>query len=218
MRQQLLSGSVHAYQSRLSSPPACYMRLPDVVASFDDISQPHVLPLSFHFLHRILATPRCQNLLPFSAMSLCYAYAYAYAYPPLCISTSVAYLPSGTTRHILTAKCLSAAYPGIQQMVLFSPSHTHTFSVPFCNVMSILLTLLNCAWRACDFFFSFCYQRACGITFPSSAKSTPARSSGTPMASRAVLLSSRSKIRLRLTQSWSGNISWMERPSVCYPP
>jgi hypothetical protein len=91
------------------------------------------------FLHRILATPRCQNLLPFSAMSLCYAYAYAY--PPLCISTSVAYLPSGTTRHILTARCLSAAYPGIQQMVLFYLFFTHTryvlcpffaMSCPFC--------------------------------------------------------------------------------------
>ncbi|KAH9009667.1 hypothetical protein EDB84DRAFT_1425547, partial [Lactarius hengduanensis] len=38
---------------------------------------------------------------------------FAYAYHPLCICTSVVYLVSGTTRHVPTARCLSAAYPGI---------------------------------------------------------------------------------------------------------
>jgi hypothetical protein len=73
---------------------------------------------SFTSLFPYLAT-KMSNLLLFTAMSLCYAYAYAY--PPLCISTSVDYLSSGTIRQIsFTARCLLAAYPGIQQMVLFS--------------------------------------------------------------------------------------------------
>lgn len=85
----------------------------------------------FHLLIPYLAT-KMSNLLLFSAMSLCYAYAYAY--PPLCISTSVDYLSSGTIRQIvLTARCLLAAYPGIQQMVLFSLSRFHS-SLPLCNV------------------------------------------------------------------------------------
>jgi hypothetical protein len=41
------------------------------------------LRLTYHLIFYILL-PRCQNLLLFSAMLLCYAYAYAYA--PLCIS------------------------------------------------------------------------------------------------------------------------------------
>jgi hypothetical protein len=82
------------------------------------------------------------NLLLFTAMSLCYAYAY----PPLCISTSVDYLSSGTIRQIsFTARCLLAAYPGIQQMVLFFLIPTH-LTAPFCNVMSILLTAELCGW------------------------------------------------------------------------
>lgn len=76
--------------------------------------------------------------------------------------------------------------------------------------------MLNVRW-ACDFshIFFLVHQRACEITFPNSAKWTLVRSSGMPMASRAALLSSHLKIRLRLTRSWSGSISWMGRPSVC---
>ncbi|KAH9040889.1 hypothetical protein EDB83DRAFT_1640259 [Lactarius deliciosus] len=57
--------------------------------------------------------------LTFSAMSISFAYAYTYrplCICPLCICTSVAYLVSGTTCHVLTARRLSAAYPGIQTM------------------------------------------------------------------------------------------------------
>jgi hypothetical protein len=75
--------------------------------------------------------------------------------------------------------------------------------------------MLNVRW-ACDFsLFFFIHQRACEITFPNLAKSTLVRSSGTPTESRAALLSSHLKIRLRSTRSWSGSISWMGRPSVC---
>jgi hypothetical protein len=79
--------------------------------------------------------------------------------------------------------------------------------------------MLNVRW-ACDFslFLFLFHQRACEITFPNSAKSTLVRSSGTPMASRAALLSSHLKIRLQSTRSWSGSISWMGRPSVCFAP
>jgi len=73
-----------------------------------------------------------------------------------------------------------------------------------CHVHFANLLNLCGGGRVMGFFFH--PQRACEITFPSSAKSTPARSSGTPMASRAALPSSRSKIRLRLTRSWSESI------------
>ena len=110
----------------------CYMRLPRCCGEL----RWHIALTysSFHFLFHILL-PRCQNLLVFSAMSLCYAYAYT----PLCISTSVAYLPSGTIRHILTARCLSAAYPGIQQMVLYLAPLSAPFamSCPFANLLNV---------------------------------------------------------------------------------
>ena len=79
-------------------------------------------PLSISYTLSCYSSPRCQNLLLFSAMSLCYAYAYAYAYATILRSASppVAYLSTGTIHHVLTARCLSAAYPGIQQMVLIS--------------------------------------------------------------------------------------------------
>jgi hypothetical protein len=62
--------------------------------------------------------------------------------PPLCICTLCRRLSpfpgTGTTpRHVLTARCLSAAYPGIQQMVLYLLLILPPF---FCNVMSTLLT------------------------------------------------------------------------------
>jgi len=116
------------------------MRLPDVVASFDGISQPLTCspPLFFHFLHLILLLlPKLSKLtsvLRYVAL-LCLRLRH---YPPLRISTTVAYLSSGTIRHVLTARCLSAAYPGIQQMVLIS--FPRNSLVPICNVISILLT------------------------------------------------------------------------------
>jgi hypothetical protein len=120
--RQLLSGSVHAYESLhlLHAFTRCCGELRWHRASR--------VP-SFSSLFRILL-PRMSNLLVFSAMSLCYAYAYAY--PPLCISsTSVDYLSSGTIRQIsFTARCLLAAYPGIQQMVLFSPPYITSHSLP----------------------------------------------------------------------------------------
>jgi len=130
------SGSVHAYTRTESTIPlpACYMRLPDVVASFDGISQ-HLTcipPLSISYTLSCYSSPRCQNLLLFYVALLCLRH-----YPPLCISTSIAYLSSGTIRHVLTARCLSAAYPGIQQMVLISfPRNSllslSAMSYPFC--------------------------------------------------------------------------------------
>ena len=48
--------------------------------------------------------------------------------------------------NILTARCLLAAYPGIQQMVLFFALISHPTHCPtHCNVMSILLTYAECA-------------------------------------------------------------------------
>jgi len=136
--RQLLSGSVHAYES---PPPAtCVYQMLWRTSSMASRLTCTVFLIS---LFRILV-PRMSNLLVFSAMSLCYAYAY----PPLCIpSASVDYLSSGTIRQILlTARCLLAAYPGIQQMVLFPPFISHSTHCPFCNVMSLLLTYVaECA-------------------------------------------------------------------------
>jgi hypothetical protein len=130
--RQLLSGSVHAYES---PPPATCVYQMLWRASMAS----RLTCTVFLIIFRILL-PRMSNLLVFSAMSLCYAYAYAY--PPL--STSVDYLSSGTIRQIsFTARCLLAAYPGIQQMVLFSPpliSHP-THCLTHCNVMSIFANL-----------------------------------------------------------------------------
>jgi hypothetical protein len=90
--RQLLSGSVHAYES----PPATCVYQMLWRASMASRLTCTVFLISSLF--RILL-PRMSNLLVFSAMSLCYAYAYAY--PPLCISsTSVDYLSSGTIRQI----------------------------------------------------------------------------------------------------------------------
>ena len=84
--RQLLSGSVHAYES--PPPPAtCVYQMLWRASMASRLTCTVVLISS---LFRILL-PRMSNLLVFSAMSLCYAYAYAY--PPLCISsTSVDYL------------------------------------------------------------------------------------------------------------------------------
>lgn len=110
--RQLLSGSVHAYEF----PPATCVYQMLWRASMASRLTCTVFSSP---LFRILL-PRCQNLLLCSAMSLCYAYAYAY--PPLCISTSVDYLSFGYyPPNNVTARCLLAAYPGIQQMVLFLP-------------------------------------------------------------------------------------------------
>jgi len=103
------------------------MRLPDVVASFDGIT-PHVYRLS-HLLLLIpyLATKDvkltcyvallCLRLRLSSALHLlhhCRLPLFGY-YPP----------------NILTARCLLAAYPGIQQMVLFPPLYHTPFTAPF---------------------------------------------------------------------------------------
>ena len=99
------------------------------------------------------------------------------------------------------SKMLSAAYPGIQQMVLYLCSSCPPFfamSCPFANS-------LNCAVVACDAFISlsmlFYYQTACGTIFRSLARSTHAPSSGTQTASRAALRSSHSRIQPQSTQS-----------------
>jgi hypothetical protein len=92
--RQLLSGSVHAYES---PPPAtCVYQMSWRASMASRLTCTVFLFISSLF--RILL-PRMSNLLVSSAMSLCYAYAYAY--PPLCISsTSVDYLSSGTIRQI----------------------------------------------------------------------------------------------------------------------
>ena len=204
---RLLSGSVHAY-TRTESPSP-YLLATCVYqmlwrASMASPSTSRVSPpsLSISYTLSCYSSPRCQNLLLFYVALLCLRLRH---YPPLCISTSIAYLSSGTIRHVLTARCLSAAYPGIQQMVLISFPRNSLCPYLQCHIhFANLLNLCGGGGRVMAFFFH--PQRACEITFPSSAKSTPARSSGTPMASRAVLPSSRSKIRLRLTRSWSESI------------
>jgi len=205
--RQLLSGSVHAYES----PPAtCVYQM---LWRASRASRLTCTVLSISSLFRILL-PRMSNLLVFSAMSLCYAYAYAY--PPLCISsTSVDYLSSGTIRRTsLQQDVCWRLILGYNRWYFFPPYITsHSLPLLQCHV-HFANFMLN-VWWACDFSLFFIHQRACEITSPNSAKSTLVRSSGTPIASRAALLSSHLKTQLRSTRSWSGSISWMGRPSVC---
>jgi hypothetical protein len=124
--RQLLSGSVHAYESLLHLLHA-FTRCCDELRWHRASRVPSFSSIS---LFRILL-PRMSNLPVFSAMSLCYAYAYAY--PPLCISLHLCRLPlfGYYPPNILTARCLLAAYPGIQQMVLFSyPLISHPTHCP----------------------------------------------------------------------------------------
>lgn len=132
--RQLLSGSVHAYESPPPPPATCV--LPDVVASFDGIT-PHVYRRSHLFLiFPYLATKdvKLTCVLCYVAL-LCLRLRLSSA---LCISsTSVDYTSSGTIRQIsFTARCLLAAYPGIQQMVLVPPYITSHSLPPFlqCHV------------------------------------------------------------------------------------
>jgi hypothetical protein len=98
------------------------MRLPDVMASLDGIA-PHV-PSLFIFLYlatkimiskltcvlRYVALLRLRLRLRLSSSAL---HLHTHTH------TSIAYLLSGTIRHVITARCLSAAYPGIQPTVLY---------------------------------------------------------------------------------------------------
>jgi hypothetical protein len=104
------------------------MRLPDVVASFDGIT-PHVYTVFSHLLISYLATKDvkltcvlcyvallCLRLRLSSALHLLH----------LCRLPLFGYYPP----NILTARCLLAAYPGIQQMVLFFPPYISLHSLP----------------------------------------------------------------------------------------
>jgi hypothetical protein len=92
--RQLLSGSVHAYES--PPPPAtCVYQMLWRASMASRLTCTVVLISS---LFRILL-PRMSNLLVFSAMSLCYAYAYAY--PPLSASPPPL---SITSLRVLSAK------------------------------------------------------------------------------------------------------------------
>ena len=116
------------------------MRLPDVVESFDGVV-PHVYRLSSPYSVSCYQDVKLTSVHRYVALL-----RLRLRHPPLCISTSVDYLSSGTIRQIsFTARCLLAAYPGIQQMVLFFLIPTH-LTAPFCNVMSILLTAELCGW------------------------------------------------------------------------
>ena len=75
-----------------------------------------LMPLNFFSIFPYLTTTNMMsNLLVFSTILLYFAYAYS----SLCICTFVAYLLAGTTHHVLAAKCLLAAHPEIQLMVLY---------------------------------------------------------------------------------------------------
>ena len=142
--RQLLSGSVHAYESPPPPPATCV--LPDVVASFDGIT-PHVYRRSHHlFLIFRILLPRMSNLLVFSAMSLCYAYAYAY--PPLSASPpplSITPLRVLSAKYRLQQDVCWRLILGYNRWYLFPLISHPTHCPPFCNVMSILLTYAECA-------------------------------------------------------------------------
>jgi hypothetical protein len=92
-----------------------------------------------HLIFRILATKmsKLTAILRYVALlRLCLRLRSA-----LHLSTSVAYLHSGTIRHLLTARCLSADYPGIQQMVLYSRSLYPSLPPPLPMSSKHLLTL-----------------------------------------------------------------------------
>jgi hypothetical protein len=135
--RRLLSGSVHAYQSRLSSPPACYMRLPDVVASFDGISQPHVLPLSFLFFYTVslllqdvktyFCSPLCRFAMPTPTPIL------RSASPPLSLTSLPVLLATSLQQNVCRRLIL-----GYNRWYFFPlPTHTRSLSLfamscPFC--------------------------------------------------------------------------------------
>lgn len=173
------------------------MRLPDVVAGFDGIS-PHltcITPL-FPFLTPYLATPPqdvktyfcsllCRFAMPTptplsSALHLhLYRLPLLWYYPPRAYSKMFVGGLSWDTTDGTYLISTQLSYPYLQCYVHFA------------NLLNL------CGGGRVMSFFFFYPQRACEITLPSSAKSTPAQLSGTPMASHAVLPSSRSKIRLR---------------------
>ncbi|KAI0255524.1 hypothetical protein BJV78DRAFT_680490 [Lactifluus subvellereus] len=82
--RQLLSCSVHAYESLL-----CYMRLPDIIAILDGIA-PHVPSLILHLATKMSKLTAILRYVALLRLRLC---------PALHLSTSVAYLHSGTIWH-----------------------------------------------------------------------------------------------------------------------
>ena len=144
---------------------------------------------SFVFFHILCYPPQheCQNLLSCS-LCLCYVTSLRLCLrlrfnPPLCTATSVDYPPFRYQYycHLLTARCLLTAYPGIQRMVLCLCSSCPPFAMPFPFANS-----LNCAAVACyDSFISLSTGRLAELFVGSLARSTH--------ASRAALRSSPSR-------------------------
>jgi hypothetical protein len=109
------------------------MRLLDIMASLDGL-EPHVPSLILYLATKMSKLTAILRYVALLRLRLCSA---------LHLSTSVDYLHSGTIWPIITARCLLANYPGIQQMVLLSrPPY------PFVDVNQHLLTfLMNLRWR-----------------------------------------------------------------------
>jgi hypothetical protein len=136
--RQLLSGSVHAYES----PPAtCVYQMLWRASMASRLTCTVFLHL---LLIPYLATKdvKLTCVLCYVAL-LCLRLRLSSALHLLhhCRLPLFGYYPPNT----LTARCLLAAYPGIQQMVLFPHLISHPTHCPFCNVMSILLTHAECA-------------------------------------------------------------------------
>ena len=113
---QLLSGSLHAYESPSRS---CYMRFtPDVTAK---LGWPRASRTAFFSF--IFSVSCYQDDLKNLPCVLCYVALLRLRLrlsSALHLHTSVALSPFPVLpRHVLTARCLSAAYPGIQPMVLY---------------------------------------------------------------------------------------------------
>jgi hypothetical protein len=95
-----------------------------------------------HLLFHILL-PRCQNLLLFSAMSLCYAYAYAYAYTPLCICPPLSLIS-------IAVLCATSLQQDVCRRLILGYNRWYFISLtlpPFNNVIGYFANFLNVWWR-----------------------------------------------------------------------
>jgi hypothetical protein len=137
--RQLLSGSVHAYES----PPAtCVYQMlwrASMASRLTCTVFHHLLLIPYLATKDVKLT--CAVLCYVALLCLRLRLSSALHLLHLCRLPLFGYYPP----NILTARCLLAAYPGIQQMVLFPPLISHPTHCPSCNVMFILLTYAECA-------------------------------------------------------------------------
>ena len=104
------------------------MRLPDVVASFDGVV-PHVYRLSSPYSVSCYQDVKLTSVLRYVALLRLRLRLSSALHLHLCRLPLFGLLSA----NVLTARCLLAAYPGIQQMVLFFP-YLDSTHCPLCNV------------------------------------------------------------------------------------